>query len=284
MEEYLKIAIIQPTTDNHVAWNKFSPNYPCMDICEAARTWKQINSGLSYVYNMIPSAQPDIIVFPELTVASQYQRLLRKIASTTNSVIIAGLDYQSWHGKIQNRAMVVIPPRWPKESGSPHGNVFTFGKKHFAHQEGEYVGEENWLPCNSFYLLDTGAYGKIGFAICADFYDIERYTIYKGRIQHLIILAFNQDIRSFYFLAESISRLVFCNVVICNTGYYGGSVCFSPYKKDYERYCYKHEGLNLFTSQVVKLPVLELFMAQSGDKQAQKKFKSIPPGYKYMNV
>lgn len=284
MKDYLKVAIIQPSTDNRVAWNIFNPNFPYMDSCEAARTWKQINSGIHYVYTLTPSARPDIIVIPELCVARQYQRLLRKLSDTTKSIIIAGLDYRCVKDKIQNRAIVVVPPRWPHDTGSPHGCSFTFGKKYFSHLEGEYVGKDNWQPCNDFYLLDTKDYGKIGFAICADFYDIERYSIYRGRIQHLIILAFNQDIKSFYFLAESISRLVFCNVIICNTGFYGGSVCFTPSKNDYERYRYKHEGLNLYTSQVVNLPVMELWKAQHEDKEALKKFKSIPPGYEYKDV
>ena len=94
-------------------------------------------------------------------------------------------------------------------------------------------------------------------------------------------MAFNQDVKSFYFLAESISRLVYCNVVICNTGYYGGSVCFTPAKDDFERYCYKHEGKELFTSQVVKLPVESLWKAQTENSDALKKYKSPPPGYKY---
>lgn len=144
----------------------------------------------------------------------------------------------------------------------------------------KYVNGE-WNSCDKFYILDTKDYGRIGFAICADFYDIERYTLYKGRVQHLIILAFNQDVKSFYFLAESISRLVYCNVVICNTGYYGGSVCFTPAKDDFKRYCYKHEGKELFTSQVVKLPVESLWKAQNENSDALKKYKSPPPGYKY---
>lgn len=141
--------------------------------------------------------------------------------------------------------------------------------------------EKTFRPCNDFYIVDLGNYGKMGVSICADFYDIERYAIYKGRIQHLLIIANNMDIKSFYFLAEAISRLVYCNVVICNSGHYGGSVCFTPAKKDYQRYSYKHEGKDLFTTQVVSIPVDALWKAQSGDDEALKGFKNPPPGYQY---
>ena len=67
-------------------------------------------------------------------------------------------------------------------------------------------------------------------------------------------------------------------MVICNTGHYGGSVCFSPYRHDYDRYVYKHEGKELFTTQVVKLPVAAFEEAQKGN-DTKKLFKNPPPGY-----
>lgn len=280
MKEYLKLAIIQPSTDDSVAWNLHNPRYPFMDISEAARTWHQIHIALSQYESMVESAKPDIVVIPELVVAKQYERQLKKIARNIGSIIIAGLDFKKDKQKINNKAMIIVPSRWPHNKGTCFETILTFGKKYAARREMKYVNGE-WNSCDKFYILDTKDYGRIGFAICADFYDIERYTLYKGRVQHLIILAFNQDVKSFYFLAESISRLVYCNVVICNTGYYGGSVCFTPAKDDFKRYCYKHEGKELFTSQVVKLPVESLRKAQNENSDALKKYKSPPPGYKY---
>ena len=84
--------------------------------------------------------------------------------------------------------------------------------------------------------------------------------------------------KSFYFLADAISRIVFCNVVICNTGFYGGSIAFAPYKDEYKRYVYKHEGGNLYTNQIVLLPVASLFEAQHNENDDR--FKGRPPGYK----
>lgn len=283
MNNFLKIAIIQPSANNIVAWNKYNPLFPRMDIFEAARIWRQIHIALSQYINIDVSSRPDIILIPELNIARQYELQIKKIANKLGTIIIGGLDYKEKNNLIRNSAIVCIPNRWPHDNGLTIGKSFLFGKKLPSRREDEYIKSKNgsWDPCNNFYLLDLGNYGKVGLAICADFYDIERYVIYKGRIQHLFILAFNQDIKSFYFLAESISRLVYCNVVICNTGYYGGSVCFSPAKEDYKRYIYKHEGQDIFTSQIVELPVESLWKAQCGDSDSMKKYKSPPPGYKY---
>ena len=93
MKEYLKLAIIQPSTDDSVAWNLHNPRYPFMDISEAARTWHQIHIALSQYESMVESAKPDIVVIPELVVAKQYERQLKKIARNIGSIIIAGLDF-----------------------------------------------------------------------------------------------------------------------------------------------------------------------------------------------
>lgn len=283
MVDYLKIAVVQPSTDNHVAWHPRNANFPYMDASEAAKTWYQIHITLSSYRSLAESSKPDIVVIPELNIAKQYERQLKKMANDLGVIVIAGLDFKKEKNLISNRAIIVVPNRWPHGNGASIETVFSFGKNFAAHREKVYVeshGDE-WSPCDKFYILDLKQYGRVGLAICADFYDIERYALYKGRIQHLFILAFNQDIKSFYFLAESISRLVYCNVVICNTGYYGGSVCFTPAVDDYKRYCYKHEGKELFTSQIVKIPVDSLWKAQNRDMNAKKNYKSPPPGYKY---
>mgnify|MGYP004519480385 CR=1 FL=1 len=286
MKDILKVGIIQAIVDSDVTWNKS----PKMDIYEANVIWRQIQAGFASFMELAESNRPDIIVLPELAVASCFVSRLRQFAWRTGAIVIAGVDFKlSESGKVTNQAVVYVPRDWPRASnvGKIPPMSFYFGKHFFSAEEKagfSAMGKES-QSCYQFYIVDLGEYGNLGVSICADFYDIERYAIYKGRIQHLIILANNKDVKSFYFLTEAISRLVYCNVVICNSGHYGGSVCFTLYKEDYKRYSYKHEGKDLFTTQVVSLPVEALKKAQlvENDKitDDNKKFKSQPPGYKY---
>lgn len=283
MEKFLKIGVIQAIVNPNLAWS----DTPQMDVYEANVIWRQIQAAFASFQEMSDTKKPDIVVIPELAVATYFESRIKSYAQKIGAIVVAGLDFKQYNkDRIANKAIFYVPRDWPqgKQVGKVKATSFNFGK-HFASREEMKIIKQDWnmsfVPCNEFYIVDLAEYGKLGVSICADFYDIERYAIYKGRIQHLLIIANNKDIKSFYFLAEAISRLVYCNVVICNSGHYGGSVCVTPAKHEFERYCYKHEGRDLFTTQIVSLPVDALWKAQSENEDALKDFKNPPPGYKY---
>ena len=283
MEKLLNIGIIQAIVDSNLVWS----DTPQMDVYEANAIWRQIQAAFASFQEMSDTKKPDIVVIPELAVATYFESRIKSYAQKIGAIVVAGLDFKQYdNNRVSNRAIFYVPRDWPhgKQVGKVKATSFYFGK-HFASGEEMKIIKQDWnmsfMPCNEFYIVDLAEYGKLGVSICADFYDIERYAIYKGRIQHLLIIANNKDIKSFYFLAEAISRLVYCNVVICNSGHYGGSVCFTPAKHEYQRYSYKHEGHDLFTTQIVSIPVDALWKAQSEDMDALTGFKNPPPGYKY---
>lgn len=283
MEKFLKIGVIQAIVNPNLAWS----DTPQMDVYEANVIWRQIQAAFASFQEMSDTKKPDIVVIPELAVATYFESRIKSYAQKIGAIVVAGLDFKRYDkDRVGNRAIFYVPRDWPhgKQVGKVKTTSFYFGK-HFASREEMKIINQDWnmsfVPCNEFYIVDLAEYGKLGVSICADFYDIERYVIYKGRIQHLLIIANNKDIKSFYFLAEAISRLVYCNVVICNSGHYGGSVCFTPAKHEYQRYSYKHEGHDLFTTQIVSIPVDALWKAQSEDMDALNGFKNPPPGYKY---
>ena len=279
----LKVAIIQTTLDNKVAWKVDNILPIQMDYAEAARVWSEIIHTLDDYVNIEDSRKPDIVLLPEFSVAKRFELEIKKMAEQTGCIIITGLDFDMQESFVENKALVAIPYRWPHGVGHSISKTFYFGKHFPAHEEKIFIHEcgKEFKPCDKFYILDACEYGRIGLAICADFYDIERFTLYKGRIQHLFILAYNKDVKSFKYLCEAISRLVYCNVIICNTGHYGGSICFSLKNKDWKRYVYHHEGANLFTSQVVRLPVKDFFDAQTKKNVNSLEFKNPPPGYNW---
>lgn len=277
----LKMGLIQTTVNESIAWvNKPSIR---MDTTEQIKTWRELKKGFINLKNH--SSQPQIVVLPELSIPIGFVEDLKKITKKMGVVVIGGLDFvidETGKG-VMNKAIITIPQNWPNPGFSKKVNTVYFGKTFFSYYEKELFEKCNFhsRPDPAMYILDAGEYGRIGVAICSDFFDIERFVIYKGRIHHMLVIAHNMDISSYYFLCEAIARLVYCNVVICNTGYYGGSIVYSPFKDAHRRTLYKHEGKELFTTQLIELPVEDLDQAQQKKEDKDELFKSKPPGYEY---
>jgi predicted amidohydrolase len=235
---------------------------------------------------------PDIILLPELAVPRGFVPTLRRMAKSMSSIIIAGLDYrQSSQGHIStaaNEAIIIVPDRWKDKKISATTTARYIGKTFCSNQEGKYLAGQgfDFQGDRSVWIFDGGEVGRFGVAICYDFLDLERVAAYREQIQHLFILAYNRDTNSFEHAAEALSRMIFCNVVVCNTGYFGGSLAVSPYYRPQQRTIYQHCGAGLVTSQVIELPVRNLWEHQQGkgaltDFPAGKEpmFKGLPAGY-----
>ena len=289
-EEILRIGIIQTNVDDRTAWSKYGKLTLRMQPYAEKMVMDEIRKGFKDL--MDRKNPPKIVLIPEYSIPEGGIPQLEKHSKSMSAVIIGGLDVIEDSGNVYNKGIVIVPDRWPEKTVSYSTSHFFFGKTYFSEVELDWFkkcGHKTPISDSVNYIIDANIYGNIGIAICSDFYDIERFVIYKGKIHHLLIISYNKDYKSFEFLAEAISRLLLCNVVICNTGNYGDSLAYSPYRKEYKRIIYKNAGANLFSTQIIELPTNELEDNQiaAHDKFTEGKdvnskdyrFKW-PPGYK----
>lgn len=292
MNDYLKIGLIQPVIDPEICWNKDGTHKAWhLNIKKifAERVWQEIQNGLRLILKS--DIKPDIILIPELHLPNSKINEIINISIKYNVMIITGLDFylNTITNKIRNRGLITIPNTWGNNDKPYKVNKLFFGKSYFTYMEREMfknIEGKTFLedPEQNMYIFQSEKYGNFGIMICSDIFDIERMMLYQTKIHHLFIISLNKDLNTYFSMAESLTRLLYCNVVICNTGHYGGSLAISPYDNPNDRLIYKYYGQKMFNTQVVSIPVSSLEEAQrfdfSKDKKMSKiKFKASPPGY-----
>ncbi len=286
LNESVQVGLIQTNLDADCAWQ----NGPRMERTEEDRAWEEIRWAFRSFSAVTP--KPDVILLPELSVPRGRVGSLRRMAASVGAITIAGVDYRldSKQKQAFNEAIVIIPGGRSGTHGRRRQSPVIVGKTYAAPAEKNGLAGSGWnfQGHPTLWLFRADDIGNFGVSICYDLMDLDRALLYQGRVHHLFVLAYNMDVESFRYHAESLSRTMFCNVVICNTGFYGGSVAVSPFYQPWQRTIYRHDGNRMLATQVVKLPVKALDDAQSGkieksnptDPCSKRLFKNLPPGWR----
>jgi len=267
---------------------KPTPYRTNVDLYVAERVWQEIQEGLRTMVNV--EDKPDIVLIPELHLPINKIEAIKAISRKHNFMIISGVDFQrnpTNSSKIRNRGIVTIPSDWGSEGSSRHVSALHFGKTYFTYMERALFKNVEGAICkedpeSNMYIFESKQFGSFGIMICSDIFDIERMMLYQGRIQHLFIISLNKDLTTYFAMAESLTRLLYCNVVICNTGFFGGSLAVSPYREPSRRTIYQYQGQQMLNTNIISIPLDSLIEAQFTDYTIEKErrpFKASPPGY-----
>ena len=284
----LNVGVIQTSLHDEAAWvdDKSGNWQECvrMSLLEERRAMKEIRHYFASLRGSDP--QPDIVLLPELAVPLGFEHKLKKAAEQLESIVIAGLDYRIESGQsgpaVSNEAVVIVPRRLRDKQIALCTAVRRVGKTYPAPSEKKKLlnitgaGVE-FVANPTVWIFESADFGKFAVAVCYDFMDLDRLVMYRNKIQALFILAYNRDTTSFEHSAEALSRMLFCNVVVCNCGKFGGSLAVSPFRKPYKRTVYKHLGQKLPNAQLVELPLANLIAHQVGRESTD--FKNLPPGF-----
>jgi predicted amidohydrolase len=259
-----------------------SNSHPPISKMEEYEARRELREGFRQLSRCVD--KPQIILAPELSTPRSFLSELRRHSCSLGAICIIGLDYLLDYNKrtAKNEIVIIIPERWPGRNFNKKTFQMSIFKTHPSPAEQKALRKRKWSfnSDNRLWLFDAGPYGKFGVANCYDFLDVEMHLLYRTKIQHLFVLSHNKDVSSFRHTAESLCRTLYCNVVICNTGYYGGSVCVAPYKDSFRRVIYNSEGNELFSTQIIKLPVKSIDEQQRSVGR-NSDLKDLPPGFQY---
>ena len=286
--DVLNVAVVQTSLDDSSAWT-YDAVQPWqesvrMTIHEERRAKIEIRRYLALLKGM--HQQPDFVLFPELSVPTGFLTSLKKAAESLESIIIAGIDYRiessQPHPSVSNAAVVIVPKRLRGEKILARTELRWVGKTFPARGEERRltkIGADGvrFVKDPTVSIFQDAQLGNFAIIICYDFMDLDRIVMYRGKVQTLFVLAYNRDTTSFDHLSEALGRMLFCNVVVCNCGKFGGSHAVSPFRKPYKRTIYRHSGMNLPNLQLIRLPLADLIGQQHDGNYSE--FKSLPPGF-----
>ena len=290
INEVIYVGVIQTSLDYEAAWvdEKHGIWQDCvrMSTLEELRAKREIRHYLASLQGL--DRRYDIVLFPELAVPIGFERHLKRAAETLEAIIIAGLDYQIEAAEpvptVSNEAVIIVPRKLNGRRIARRTEIRRVGKTYPSPAERKRLqsissGSVTFMPSPTIWIFESPALGNFAVAVCYDFMDLDRIVLYRNKIQTLFILAYNRDTTSFGHMAEAISRMVFCNVVVCNCGVYGGSLAVSPFREPSRRTVYRHSGQKLPNAQLIKLPLATLKAHQSNCAEDEKEFKSLPAGF-----
>jgi len=190
LSDKLRVGIIQTNIDIKTSWHQDGELIQSMNFESQNMALDEIRRGFKE-FNSRGKSAPRIVLVPEYSIPHFAIHHVEKMAREIDAVLIGGCDLFVENGNASNRGIIVVPNKWPAMEPAYRSTSKYMGKQYFSKPEFEWFNAIHVSPMSdeTHYIIDAGPYGKIGVAICADFYDIERFVIYKGRIHHLIIIA-----------------------------------------------------------------------------------------------
>ena len=223
----------------------------------------------------------DFAVFPEFFLPRVYMKKVEDLAQRYGIIIIGGMEHrpQNWFFNdktLVNEAFVTIPydfdSKYRNNTASFKGK---YGKPYKYHvPKLNAAPYEISLLANNGYRIADGNYlcvfhskflGEWAVLVCYDFLNLPVQKLLQGKYKHFCCFL-HKDVNAFAAIADTVERLLLCNVIVCNTGRYGSSLAFSPYRDRHKRYALKVVGNHVKTAITVKLPVKELVNVQNRER------------------
>ncbi len=225
--------------------------------------------------------KPHYLVFPELSIPRQwFGRIAYKLAKSGISVI-AGLEYEH-HAKscVANQVWASLVT---DVLGYRASVMYVQEKEEAALHEERELWQQSRLR-----MVPKGDVQKpviqhglcaFGLLVCSEITDMGNRLRYRGEVDAIFVVEWNQDTGSFSSLIESAALDVHCYMVQVNNRAYGDSRIRAPAKENYDRDVVRLKGgvTDYFVMAELDVPALRQFQSQA--RSPDKPFKPVPSGF-----
>jgi len=249
--------------------------------------YRRISSVVNQAIKLNP--KPNYIIFPELSVPLDWVDSIANRLVKLGISLIAGTDYRHFpDNKVLSEACLVLTdnrlgfpsavriwqPKWEPAVGEDKELISKYGK---SWQNPKLAGyPKPFKPVyrhNNFYF---------GVMICSELQNAKSRMKYQGKVDALMLLAWNKDLDTFSALVESAALDIHAYTILVNNREYGDSRVRSPAKESFQRDLARLKGGDNDYCVAVTLDIEKLRAFQSRAKRWAEKgdpFKPLPEGF-----
>jgi hypothetical protein len=223
-----------------------------------------------------------ILLLPELSIPRRWVRRLASRLLEENVDLVTGLEYRKSGKKVVNEAIGVFG------IGYRAGIVCSWRKNRPATGELIELARLNLRLQGdrkpSVLTVNTDS-GTVGTLICSELLDIVRRSTLLGRVDVLLVPAWNPDTSTFEHTIQTASNDLHCYVAVANNAKFSDCRIYVPLKKRYlrdvTRIVCRDQPDTIAAS--LDLDALRLFQKESlrHPTHPPDDFKPIPPGYRF---
>ena len=269
------------TADEHwVAAAKGSPVLPRQRMAALGRI---VNEAIRLRHW---KKKPTLLVLPELALPKRLLRPLARRLVQEGVNLVAGLEYAQSPTGVVNEAVGVFAPGysvaavcwWPK----------TLPARGEERQLLKLVPPVNFARHNGPPPIVNTDWGAVSILICSELLDVNLRAVLLGRLDILVIPAWNPDTTTFDHTIQTAANDLHCYAAVANNAKYSDSRLQVPADKRHER-----DGCRLISradDDVIAVEFsaeqLRQFQLQSLANPAVKfpKYKPLPPGYVFRRI
>lgn len=241
--------------------------------------WRELRASLKRKSPGVSS----LFVLPELSVPRLWWRPLLSQAARDDVSVVAGLEYErNGVTTVRNEAVGVFA------TGYRRAAVVHWTKRHSAAHEGEELTKAGLSLSGpamvSPRLVVKSREGRLGVLICSEILEADALADMMGRVELLVVPAWNEDTGSFDYVANAAAGLlVHAFVCIANNAKGSDTRVVAPikdprYEREWCRVVHRGECRAIWA----ELPVADLRSFHDGHPIAsgsKRRFRPLPPGW-----
>jgi hypothetical protein len=232
------------------------------------------------------NARPRYVLFPELSIPAKWTRTIAEYLLRSRISVILGEEYR--HHGTKRKPLVDSTARLfltDNRLGYASWCALQQLKGKAAHHEKTELRQRFGLelkPSDSaltFKIVYNHFGFRFGLLICSELTDMKYRLDFRGRIDSLFVLSWNQDLESFAALVDSAALDIHCFIALVNNRMFGDSRVRVPHKDSWLRDTVRVKGGLADYFVVAELDVQALRDFQSNVESPTEPFKPFPEGF-----